>query len=47
VNAYVEPAALDAFIAQWIGVQGSEGANYPLFLTQLCTVLDLPQIEFA
>jgi len=39
----LDPAALDAFIDKWTGVEGSERANYQLFLTQLCTLLELPQ----
>lgn len=30
------------FISRWKGVNGSERANYQLFLTELCTILDLP-----
>lgn len=30
------------FISRWKGVDGSERANYQLFLTELCTILDLP-----
>ncbi len=35
-------AALGAFIARWQGAGGSERANYQLFLTELCALLDLP-----
>ncbi|WP_111896135.1 class I SAM-dependent DNA methyltransferase [Acinetobacter sp. MB5] len=30
------------FISRWKGVDGSERANYQLFLTELCTILNLP-----
>ena len=38
-----EPDAVDAFIARWLSAGGSERANYQLFLTELCTLLNLPQ----
>ena len=41
------PEAIDAFIARWEGAKGSERANYQLFLTELCALLDLPQPEPA
>lgn len=33
---------LDDFIARWASSGGSERANYALFLSELCAVLDLP-----
>jgi hypothetical protein len=36
-----------AFIARWQAADGSERANYQLFLTELCRLLDLPQPENA
>ncbi|HEY1935590.1 MAG TPA: type IIL restriction-modification enzyme MmeI [Acetobacteraceae bacterium] len=42
------PARIDAFIARWQGREGGqERANYALFLTELCGVLDVPQPEPA
>lgn len=38
---------LEAFIARWQPSGGSERANYQLFLTELCAVLDLPQPDPA
>lgn len=38
---------IDAFIDRWKGVSGSERANYQLFITGLCELLDLPQPEPA
>lgn len=41
-------SAVEAFIAHWQGREGGqERANYGLFLTQLCAVLDVPQPEPA
>jgi hypothetical protein len=43
-----QSAGLETFIAHWQGREGGqERANYALFLTQLCTVLDLPLPEPA
>ena len=41
------PEAIDAFIARWEGASGTERANYQLFLTELCTLLGLPQPDPA
>lgn len=38
---------VEAFIERWQGVTGSERANYQLFITGLCDLLDLPQPEPA
>ncbi|MGQ9425859.1 class I SAM-dependent DNA methyltransferase [Gilvimarinus sp. F26214L] len=38
---------LETFIDRWRSAGGSERANYQLFLTELCTLLDLPQPEPA
>lgn len=38
---------IDAFIERWKSVDGTERANYQLFLTDLCRLLDLPQPEPA
>ena len=35
------------FIQRWSQADGSERQNYQLFLTELCTLLDLPQPEPA
>ncbi|WP_343036101.1 class I SAM-dependent DNA methyltransferase, partial [Aromatoleum toluvorans] len=37
------PPAVDLFIQRWQKAGGSERANYQLFLTELCALLDLPQ----
>jgi hypothetical protein len=41
------PPAVEAFIARWKGIDGTERANYQLFLTDLCRLLDLPEPEPA
>jgi hypothetical protein len=42
------PAAVEAFIARWQGREGGqERANYALFLTELCDLLDLPHPDPA
>ncbi len=39
---------VEQFIARWQGNEGGqERANYALFLTELCTLLDLPQPDPA
>lgn len=38
---------IEAFIQRWSSAGGSERANYQLFLTELCTLLELPQPEPA
>ena len=43
----VTPQAIDAFIARWDCASGTERANYQLFLTELCTLLGLPQPDPA
>jgi len=44
----VTPAAdIDAFIARWSAADGTERANYQLFLTELAEVLQLPRPEPA
>lgn len=41
-------AAIETFIARWRANEGgAERANYVLFLTELCTLLDLPQADPA
>ncbi|MFP4209261.1 MAG: type IIL restriction-modification enzyme MmeI, partial [Wenzhouxiangella sp.] len=40
-------AAIDAFIHRWQDARGKERANYQLFLTELCQLLDLPGPEPA
>ncbi len=40
-------ATLDAFIERWQAANGSERANYQLFLTELCELLGLPRPEPA
>ena len=43
-----DPAAIDQFIARWRANEGgAERANFPLFLTELCSLLGLPQPEPA
>jgi len=41
------PDEIDDFIARWSSSGGRERANYALFLTELCDVLDLPHPEPA
>ncbi|MCK9387343.1 MAG: hypothetical protein M0Q22_02985 [Sulfuritalea sp.] len=41
------PAAIEAFIVRWQSAGGSERANYQLFITELCHLLDLPKPEPA
>lgn len=38
---------IDLFIARWSAASGSERANYQLFVTELCELLDLPKPEPA
>ncbi|MFZ4789979.1 MAG: class I SAM-dependent DNA methyltransferase [Candidatus Competibacteraceae bacterium] len=38
---------LDVFLADWLYADGSERANYQLFLTQLCALLNVPLPEPA
>lgn len=35
-------SAVDAFITRWSSASGAERANYQLFLTELCVLLELP-----
>ncbi|MEG8014244.1 hypothetical protein QP165_07415 [Sphingomonas sp. 22R3R2A-7] len=43
-----ENETLERFIARWVSNEGgAERANFPLFLTELCSLLDLPQPEPA
>ena len=42
-----DTASIDAFIQRWSKASGSERANYQLFLTELCSLLDLPHPEPA
>ncbi len=37
------PNSIDAFIARWQSAGGSERANYQLFITELCELLELPK----
>jgi len=46
-EAIATPETIEAFIARWKGVDGTERANYQLFLTDLCRLLDLPEPEPA
>lgn len=39
--------AIEAFIQRWSKAGGSERANYALFLTELCNLLELPQPDPA
>jgi hypothetical protein len=41
-SAPSDSAAALAFIARWSHVGAAERANYALFLTELCAVLDVP-----
>jgi hypothetical protein len=41
-------AKVEAFIKRWQGQEGGqERANYALFLTELCDLLDLPHADPA
>lgn len=42
-----KPSEIDSFIRRWEKASGSERANYQLFLTELCKLLDLPQPDPA
>lgn len=39
--------SIDRFIARWQSAGGSERANYQLFITELCELLELPKPEPA
>ncbi|WP_018875418.1 DNA methyltransferase [Thioalkalivibrio sp. ALE31] len=41
------PDQVEAFLDRWRDTGGSERANYQLFLTELCALLDLPQPDPA
>ncbi len=41
------PLTLQSFIDRWSGAQRAERANYQLFLSELCEVLDLPRPDPA
>ncbi|WP_018866189.1 MULTISPECIES: DNA methyltransferase [unclassified Thioalkalivibrio] len=41
------PDQVEAFLDRWQEAGGSERANYQLFLTELCALLDLPQPDPA
>ncbi len=43
----VPRASVEAFITRWEGAGGTERANYQLFLTELCRLLELPEPEPA
>jgi hypothetical protein len=38
-----DPAAIDAFIARWENSGAAERANYQLFLSELCDLLEVPR----
>jgi hypothetical protein len=42
-----KPSDIEAFIRRWEKASGTERANYQLFLTELCKLLDLPQPDPA
>ncbi|MCZ4306170.1 class I SAM-dependent DNA methyltransferase [Zoogloeaceae bacterium G21618-S1] len=46
-NTVSTPADINAFIARWAAAGGTERANYQLFLTELCAVLELPRPDPA
>ncbi len=39
--------AIDLFIQRWGSAGGTERANYQLSLTELCRLLDIPQLDPA
>lgn len=43
----VSSESIDLFISRWSQAKGTEKANYQLFLTELCTLLGLPQPDPA
>jgi ubiquitin len=45
--AHIEPTAIDDFIARWQHADGTERANYQLFLTELAELLQLPRPQPA
>jgi hypothetical protein len=47
ILAPISPIAVENFIARWQSADGSERANYQLFITELCALLNLPQPEPA
>lgn len=40
-------AGIDAFIERWSGADGTESANFHIFITELCALLDLPRPDPA
>jgi hypothetical protein len=49
-SADFQPATagtIEAFVARWENAGGSERANYQLFLTELCALLNLPRPDPA
>ncbi|RUR26706.1 class I SAM-dependent DNA methyltransferase [Vreelandella andesensis] len=45
--AVATPDAIETFITRWKGTTGTEKANYQLFLSELCALLELPTPEPA
>ena len=45
--AQAVPPALNAFITRWSRAQAAERANYQLFLSELCDVLEVPRPDPA
>ena len=41
------PTTLDTFLTRWRDADGSERANYQLFVGEVCALLDLPAPEPA
>lgn len=41
----LSPSQIDAFIQRWAASGAAERANYQLFLSELCDVLDVPRPE--
>lgn len=46
-NSSIPEQQVDDFLARWQSADGTEKSNYQLFLTELCTLLDLPQPDPA
>ena len=40
-----DPSSIDAFIRRWAASGAAERANYQLFLSELCDVLEAPRPE--
>jgi hypothetical protein len=46
-DSAVDPAALDEFFRRWEASGAAERANHPMFLNELCDLLDVPWLDPA